>query len=205
MINIFSNGRITLKALTIDDVASLFDAVRESITSLSYWLPSGFPLDYSIDDARQSIASAKKGWGDGTEFRFGIFDCTTNEFLGIAGINNINRRYNFGNVGYWIRDSQRNQGIATEATRLAIAAGISEFKFSRLEIFVLLANEPSRRVAEKIGAIREGIARNRLIFKGFPTDAIAYSIVPGDIVTSHSTWACATTPRVAADSDSAVS
>jgi len=39
-------------------------------------------------------------------------------------------------------------------------------------------NRASRRVAEALGARFEGIARNRLVVHGRPTDAAVYALVP---------------------------
>jgi RimJ/RimL family protein N-acetyltransferase len=56
-----------------------------------------------------------------------------------------------------------------------------ELKLSRIEIVTMLDNAASRRVAEKVGFQFEGVARNRLLFKGQPHDAALYSLVPSDI------------------------
>jgi RimJ/RimL family protein N-acetyltransferase len=42
-------------------------------------------------------------------------------------------------------------------------------------------NAASRRVAEKLGARLECIARNRLMGWGRPHDAAVYSLVPSDV------------------------
>jgi RimJ/RimL family protein N-acetyltransferase len=37
------------------------------------------------------------------------------------------------------------------------------------------------RVAEKLGASPEGVARNRLMLRGQPANAVVYSLIPGDM------------------------
>lgn len=56
-----------------------------------------------------------------------------------------------------------------------------ELKYSRLEIVVATGNMSSLRVAEKAGARREGVLRNRLILHGKLHDAVMHSLVPEDL------------------------
>ena len=39
----------------------------------------------------------------------------------------------------------------------------------------------AQRVAEKLGARREGLFRNRLVVRGDAVDAVVFSLVPGDL------------------------
>lgn len=170
---------VRLRPLRSDDAPSFFEAIRESITSLCHWLPAGFHANYSYDEAVQWLTQAEAAREAGTDYRFGLFDNVTGEFLGAVGLNNVNRRYNFANLGYWVRDSRHGHGVATTGARLMAQVGLVELKFTRLEILALPDNKPSCRVAEKAGATREGIARNRLIYCGCPADAVVYSLTPG--------------------------
>src|SRR5437588_791403 len=49
------------------------------------------------------------------------------------------------------------------------------------ELVAAVDNVGSQRVAEKAGATREGILRNRLLINGRPHDAVLYSLVRGDL------------------------
>lgn len=163
------------------DGETLFEAARESIESLAYWFPTKFHLAYSLSEAQQWVDESIERWKAGTDYRFGVFDELTGQALGCVGINNINRGYNFGNLGYWIRSRARNRGVASNAVALAARIGFAELRFSRLEIFALPANLASIRVAEKVGATREGVARNRLTWENEPANAVAFSLIPGDL------------------------
>jgi RimJ/RimL family protein N-acetyltransferase len=58
--------------------------------------------------------------------------------------------------------------------------GIEELKFQRLEILAATGNLPSQRVAEKTGAVKEAVLRQRLRLHGEPVDAVLYSLVAED-------------------------
>jgi len=62
---------------------------------------------------------------------------------------------------------------------------LAEFAFRetnlvRLEIVIAVGNVRSERVAEKVGAHREGVLRSRLILYSKVYDAVMYSLVRGD-------------------------
>jgi RimJ/RimL family protein N-acetyltransferase len=52
----------------------------------------------------------------------------------------------------------------------------------RIEIVAAVGNVPSQRVAEKAGASREGVLRNRLLINGESLDAVLFSLVPEDVL-----------------------
>lgn len=170
---------VLVRPLTAADTMPLYQAVRDSLDSLSYWLP-WCHAGYSPSDAAEWISHCLQSWQDKTEFPLGIFG-TAGEFLGGVGLNHIDRANNLANIGYWVSAPHRGKGVASTAAMLAARLGFEQLGFTRLEIVVLPHNLASQRVAEKLGATREAEARNRIIFQGQPASAIVYSLVPGDI------------------------
>jgi RimJ/RimL family protein N-acetyltransferase len=81
-------------------------------------------------------------------------------------------------LGYWVRESRQGQGIAGEIARLIADFGFRMLGLARIEIVVAEENYPSRRVAEKLGASFEGIARRRILMCGASIDAAIYSLIP---------------------------
>ncbi|HEY5313603.1 MAG TPA: GNAT family protein, partial [Pirellulales bacterium] len=51
----------------------------------------------------------------------------------------------------------------------------------RVEIVAAVENLASQRVAAKLGAVREGLLRNRLRIRDMPHDAYGFSLIPGDV------------------------
>jgi ribosomal-protein-serine acetyltransferase len=157
------------------DVQPLFEAVSESIVDLSAWMSWCHP-DYSIKDSSNFVNSRDADWEKGEHYSFVIQDQTEERFLGSVGINFVNRVHNFANLGYWIRSSCAGRGLATAAVRLAARFGLEELKLQRLEIVTAVGNLASQRVAEKAGAVREGVLRNRLLMQGKPQNAVMHSL-----------------------------
>jgi len=59
--------------------------------------------------------------------------------------------------------------------------GFAQLGLQRIEIIAAVDNLASQRVAEKAGAVREGLARKRLLVRGEPQDAFVFSLLPEDL------------------------
>ena len=175
-----TDGLILLRTLREEDVNALYEAVRESIAEVSVWLPWCHE-NYSIEEAREFIGSRELASQGGEWYSFGIFEKDGGRFLGGVGINFINRVHQMANLGYWVRTSATGRDIATKATRLAARFGFEQLGLQRIEIVAAVTNRASQRVAEKAGATREGVLRNRLLIRGTSMDAVQFSLVPQDL------------------------
>lgn len=172
---LFADG-IILRPWVTRDVAAFVEAVRESHTTVARWM-NWWRSDYSRDDAKTWIAQAGKNLQEETGYELGIFTADGKIFLGGAGLNLFNREHNFCNLGYWVRESRQGQGIATRAVRTLAEFGFRELKLARIEIVAAQDNLSSQRVAQKIGATFEGVARNRLVIAGRSHAAVVYSLI----------------------------
>ena len=171
---------ILIRPCVPDDAEAIFAAVVESHCTVGRWMSWCHP-GYAIADAHSWIAHCTSQWSQGGDREFGIFDAESGIALGCIGVNQINRVHNIANVGYWVRASGEGRGIASTAARRVAAFAFAELGLSRIEIVALPDNVVSRRVAEKLGAAFECIARNRLLFRGQPREAAVYSLLPGDL------------------------
>ncbi|ODS33027.1 MAG: ribosomal-protein-serine acetyltransferase [Candidatus Scalindua rubra] len=134
-----------------------------------------------MSDCTSWLNSRSQMWSEGIEYDFVIFDTKDYAFLGGCAIDQINRKHNFANLGYWVRSSRAGQGIATAAVRLISRFGLETLGFTRLEIVAAVQNKASQRVAEKVGAIREGVHRNRHVVSDKIYDAVIFSLIPQDL------------------------
>lgn len=175
-----SDGSILIRTFRADDVDAVFEAVRESMGELSVWMPWCHP-DYTREETATFINSRPDDWKADVAYTFAITDAHTGAFLGSVGLNYILRPYQMGNLGYWVRTSATGRGAASAASRLIARFGFRELGLQRLEIIAAVENYPSQRVAEKTGAVREGVLRKRLLYKGQPHDAVLYSLVAEDL------------------------
>jgi ribosomal-protein-serine acetyltransferase len=171
-----SSDVVRIRRYCVEDIPLLFEAAKESTDEMLVWMSWCHP-SYSLEESTSFILSSETAWNQKTRFAFAVFDVSSGLFLGGVGLNQFNRNHNFANLGYWVRSSQTGRGVATAATLLAAQFGFEDLGLYRIEILTAVANVASQRVAEKAGAKREGVLRNRLLLHNSPHDAVMYSLI----------------------------
>jgi ribosomal-protein-serine acetyltransferase len=166
---------MTLRFPEPGDAEALLGAVRESVPEIGCWMDWCRP-DYSLADAAGWIAAQAEARAKGTGFEF-LVVVEDGRLLGVCGINGVNPDAGMANLGYWVRTSETGRGVAARAVRLLVDWVLEHTALQRIEIVVAVGNTPSQRVAEKVGALREGVLRSRLHIHGVYHDAVMHSII----------------------------
>jgi RimJ/RimL family protein N-acetyltransferase len=174
-----TDGVVSLRAHRREDAEALAGAVRESVDTVGQW-QDWCHAGYATADAESWMDAARKSWLLADGFEMLIVDARSDRLLGGMGVNQRNKEQRFANLGYWVRQSEQGHGVATRAGRLAIGFAFDAVKVARLEIVVAEHNLPSRRTAERLGGVFEGMLRKRLVVKDESLDAAMYSVVLGD-------------------------
>jgi RimJ/RimL family protein N-acetyltransferase len=169
-------GAFVLRPFAPGDAPAFAGAVRESAGSIGRWMDWA-SFDYDVDRALAWFATCDQQRVTGTAHEFGIFDTVTGMLVGGAGLNQLVPHHGLANLGYWVRTSRRGEGAATNAARALAAHGLGPLALSRLEIVVAEGNEDSCRVARRVGAVHECLARDRLRVHGTPVRAHVFSLV----------------------------
>jgi RimJ/RimL family protein N-acetyltransferase len=162
------------------DAPLLYEAARESIAEIYPWLPWCHP-GYTLQDSEKWLETCLAEREAGRAFDFAVYDESTQLFLGVVAINQLHPVPRFANLGYWVRSSCTGHGVAVAAVRLCAQFGFDELKLKRLEILTAAGNVRSQRVAEKAGAKREGLLRQRLNIGEVWHDAVVFSLIPEDL------------------------
>lgn len=168
---------LLLRPFEDGDAAAFAAAVRESADGTRRWMP-WCSTDYGVEQALQWFQACRSGRAATTAYEYGVFDLATGAFVGGAGLNAIRHDHRFCNLGYWVRQSRQGEGIATRVVRALAVQAFGPLDLQRVEIVVAVGNLASERVAVKSGALREGVARNRLVIDGQPAPAHVFSLVP---------------------------
>ena len=173
--------RLLLRAAGEDDIPAICEAVAESTGELQRWMAWCTP-DYGRPQAEAFVRSQPQAWRKGSAYTFFVFDPKSGKLLGSCGLNRLDWLNRLANLGYWVRTSAAGTGIASAATRLVLRFAIETLKLQRIEIVAAVGNTGSQRVAEKVGAKRESLARNRCRTAGTPQNAYIYSVIPEDCI-----------------------
>jgi RimJ/RimL family protein N-acetyltransferase len=172
---------LVLRPFRLKDAPAIYAAVRQSLAELRQWL-SWCHSEYALDDTLDFLRARPEAFRREGEYSFAIVDRHSGEFLGATGVNQIDPTVRRANLGYWLRSSATGRGVATVATRLLAQWAFEALELQRIEIVAAVGNRASQRVAERAGATREGVARNRLRVHGVPHDAVLYSLIPADLI-----------------------
>jgi len=157
------------------DAEPLYEAAVESVGEISPWLPWCHP-GYALADSRTWIDHCRAAWEQKAEYNFAIVSAA-GRFLGGCGLNQLRREHRVANLGYWVRTSATGAGVATAAVRQLAGFAFRQTDLARLEIVIAVGNERSDRVAAKVGALREGVAHDRLHLHGVSHDAAMYALL----------------------------
>ena len=175
-----TDSNILISRFYTEDIDNLFEAVRDSIEEVYVWLPWCHP-DYSIQESIDWINHQIDAWDYANEYSFKIVDLKDGKIIGGVGLNQIIKEHKVANLGYWIRSGYTGRGIATSAALLCAKFGFEELCLNRIEIIAAVENVASIKVAEKTGAKRDCILRNRLIVHDKIYDAVMFSLIPRDM------------------------
>lgn len=69
-------------------------------------------------------------------------------------------------TGFWVRKSAQGRGFATEATNALVRYAFGALGMRRIGLTHSAGNEPSRRIAERLGFSFEGIQKGANVLPG---------------------------------------
>src|SRR5262249_5682744 len=136
---------VGIEALGQDPLVARYTRVPEP------W-PEGFE--------RRWLDLYEQGRREGTRDGYAVLDAERGAFLGIAGVVDLHRDANQGEIGYALAPEARGRGIATRALELVTRYALDQLGLERVELQIGTDNDASMRVAEKCGYTREGVLRS---------------------------------------------
>jgi RimJ/RimL family protein N-acetyltransferase len=176
-----SDGGVTLRPWTQDDVPAIAAACREA--EIARWLDQ-IPQPYTDHDARAYVALCEAGWREGASATFAITDATSGEVLGSIGLRHLSDlEAGTSEIGYWVKREARGRSVAKRALYLITRWALEELGIPRLQLRADELNDPSKRVAEAVGFVREGVLRSSRYNarQQRRVDFVMYSLLPGEL------------------------
>jgi RimJ/RimL family protein N-acetyltransferase len=120
------------------------------------------------------------GWKGGSRAGFAILSAE-GEFLGLAAIVDLDLPARQGEIGYIVKPDARGRGVAARALRLIAGWALGSLGLERVELRISIGNEPSLRVAERLGFVREGVLRSVHLKDAVREDVAVYSLLAGEL------------------------
>lgn len=123
---------------------------------------SGGPMRDTAAQVQAMLENWRLNTSADTDCRFLIMQ--EDQVIGSIGVSNIVRgAFQAAYLGYNIGQDQQGKGIMTEALDATIGYAFNELNLHRLMANYRPENRASARVLEKLGFIKEGIAKNYLM------------------------------------------
>jgi len=172
--------RLLIRGFRREDAETLHEAVCESVSEVApyeTWCHEGYSLHEAEEYVQWWIAAREQG----TAYYYALLDAVNGGFAGACGLSGYSAEHRHAMLGYWIRSSRTGHGLATHAARRVCAAGFSDLELIRIDIVVPTTNPASLRVAEKLGARREGVLRSKLVLPDGPADVVAFGLLPEEL------------------------
>jgi RimJ/RimL family protein N-acetyltransferase len=116
---------------------------------------------------------------DGTREAFAAFDAD-GAFAGLALAPEIDQEGRQLELGYIVPPGMRGRGIGSAILRALTAWAFEEVGAQRIFLLISVGNEPSLRVAERCGYVKEGVMRSLHLKQGIRGDATLWSRLPTD-------------------------
>ena len=138
--------RLTLRELTLDDIDPLSEVLSDPWTMRFYHRPF----------SREEVVAWIERWrASYVENRFGLWALVlkeTGQLIGDTGLTlqDVEGQL-FPEVGWHVHRAHQGNGYATEAGRASLGYGFENLGLERVISLIRPENEPSWRVAEKLG------------------------------------------------------
>lgn len=148
--------RLVLRPPTLADLDAIQAAKEDAWPDLQRWMAWAFDNQRSRQAMEDSIR--------------GVMDYQSHAGIALAGFHRINGAFvvrtaldvtdepDVYETGFWVASKYAGQGMATEATNAAIRYALGHLGAKAVSIGYFDGNEPSRRIVEKLGFQRLGIA-----------------------------------------------
>ncbi len=130
----------------------------------------GLPEPYSRRDAEEFVAKAMLYEPEAVSMWAIVYEGQCSGSIYLRG-----ESAGSASLGYSIARPLWGRGLMTEAARTVVAHGFENRGLARIYAFVIVGNDASARVLEKVGMKREGILRSNRVVHGDRVDDILYS------------------------------
>lgn len=169
-------GLAHIRRLDVNDAQDLTQAINDP--EVRRWLP--IPSTYDETVARTWCAETSESIRTSGAGLVLAIDAGTG-IVGSIDVKRIDWRARSAEISYWLTESARGSGLATQSLVELSTWMLDEMSFERCELRIAEANSASLRVAARAGFTREGTARRAgFLPNGDVIDLSIWSRVRGD-------------------------
>jgi len=148
--------RLILRPPTLDDLDAIQAAKEDAWNELQRWMAWAFDEQRSREAMEQSIRRVMNYQGQ-EGIALAGFHRTNGDFVVRTALD-LTDESGVYETGYWVAPKYAGQGFATEAANAAIRYAFGHLGAKAISIGYFDGNEASRRIVEKLGFEKLGVA-----------------------------------------------
>lgn len=149
---VLETNRLRLRRPMVRDIARIVQyANNPKIEEMTL----DMPYPYREKDAISWLATANRGFDEKKHYIFVICEASSDQLMGGIGLE-INKRFNRGELGFWLGEPFWNNDYMTEAVQKMLDFGFRILRLNKVIAFHMEKNPASGRVLIKNGMIKEG-------------------------------------------------
>jgi len=150
---VINTERLTLKSPVdvvkpVDILLAIND--RETLQYLS-----GAPKNYQLEDAKTFLNFLTMVEESDKTLQLGVFEKNTDQFMGMATLDNITHQNSCCELGYWISKPYTGKGLGLEASYGIIEYAFNTLKIQQIEAFVIKEHDKSMALLERLGFVKK--------------------------------------------------
>lgn len=168
--------RLTLRPLREADAFAMF-AIWSDFEAMRYF---SFPPMTCIGQATERISRKIGTSAQGDELIFALELQGTAEVIGDCALFNSDERNRRAEIGFSLARQRWGYGYMSEAATALLNHAFNTLGFRRIEGDVDPRNVASTRLLERLGFVREGLARERWMVEGRVSDSALYGLLHSD-------------------------
>jgi ribosomal-protein-serine acetyltransferase len=158
------------------EAATLTTLIATNREHLMAWLPwaetHGF--EDSVDYLRRKRLQVEHN--DGFE---GVVELD-GRIVGVVGFHAVDWVNRSTSIGYWLTAEAQGRGLMSAAVRALVDHAFGVWELHRVIIEVVVANERSRAIPERLGFTQEAILKEAKLIRGSYEDTLLYAMLAPD-------------------------
>jgi len=169
--------RVRLREFRDGDSAALYTIYSDPAV-MRYW---SYPAWTAHDQADAYLSRVRDAVVSEGVLAWAIANRDDDMLIGTMTVLHIDSANARAELGYALASAPWGHGYAQEALRIALAFAFDAMQLRRIEADVDPRNQPSCRLLERIGFVREGLLRERWLVAGQLQDSAIYGLLRGEL------------------------
>ncbi|WP_394121161.1 GNAT family N-acetyltransferase [Planococcus donghaensis] len=175
---VIETERLLLRKMMMKDAEDLFEYASQP--EVSSYLP--WQVHQSIGDSKAFLNFILEGYNQHSKLTWAIELKSSGKMIGTIDFVSWSPKRHKAEIAYVLSPHYWGHGLMAEAAAALLSFGFRDMELNKVEAPIMSENKQSQRLAEKLGMIREGVARQHMIIKGEFVDLAMYAVLKSEFI-----------------------